>query len=485
MQFGSGWRSMTALRRSVCLAVGVVLVTLSGEVAWAAPGDMTLVSRASGANGVKGNCGSYGPLLSADGRLVAFISRASDLTPGARPKLHCADQLFEVYLRDVGANATTLVSRASGVVGARANRASFGGSISGDGRRVAFDSYATNLTPETSHRAHGTLGRPQVFVRDLASGRTTLVSRASGRRGAPSNGGSFAARAVISADGRFVAFVSRATNLSRADHDRAYDVYVRDLRANTTTLVSRASGAAGTKAGGVDAFVAGGVVDAFVTAISADGRFVTFRTAASNLSPDDRDRTREVWVRDLAAQSTTLVSRASGATGAKADRDAGGGSISGDGRVVTFESRADNLTPDTAGQTAEQVYARDLTAQTTTLVSRADGANGATDGSGASGGVISADGRLVAFDSNANDLSPDESGPYQDVYVRDLTTATTTLASRPSGDDGSTANGATFGFSLSADGRFLGLDSYNATNLSPDDPDAVPDVFVRELGGPS
>ena len=293
MQFGSGWRSMTALRRSVCVVVGVVLVALSGQVAWAAPGDMTLVSRASGANGVKGNCVSFGPSLSANGRLVAFVSGASDLTPGARPKR--ADcELPEVYLRDIGANTTTLVSRASGVVGARANGQSLGGSISGDGRVVAFSSYATNLTPETSHRALGTLGRPQVFVRDLASGRTTLVSRASGRRGAPSNGGSYA-YAVISADGRFVAFGSRATNLSRADHDRAYDVYVRDLRANTTTLVSRASGAAGTKAN------AGGV-DASATAISADGRFVAFRTAASNLSPDDRDRTEEVWVRDLAAQ---------------------------------------------------------------------------------------------------------------------------------------------------------------------------------------
>ena len=149
----------------------------------------------------------------------------------------------------MGANTTTLVSRASGSLGAPANHDSGlrgGASISGDGRRVAFSSYATNQIPETSHRAHGTLGRPQVFVRDLVSGRTTLVSRATGRRGAPSNGGSYA-YAAISADD-FVAFESRATNLSRADHDRPYDVYVRDLRANTTTLVSRASGAAGTKA---------------------------------------------------------------------------------------------------------------------------------------------------------------------------------------------------------------------------------------------
>lgn len=131
---------------------------------------------------------------------------------------------------------------------------------------VEFGSYATNLTPKTSHRAHGTLGRPQVFVRDLASRRTTLVSRASGRRGAPSNGGSLAADAAISADGRVVAFDSRATNLSRADHDRNYDVYVRDVGTNTTTLVSRATGADGAKA---DRGATGGW-------ISGDGRVVTF-----------------------------------------------------------------------------------------------------------------------------------------------------------------------------------------------------------------
>ena len=232
----------------------------------------------------------------------------------------------------MGANTTTLVSRASGSLGASANHDSGlrgGASISGDGRRVAFSSYATNLMPETSHRAHGTLGRPQVFVRDLVSGRTTLVSRATGRRGAPSNGGSYA-YAAISADD-FVAFESRATNLSRADHDRPYDVYVRDLRANTTTLVSRASGAAGTKANA-------GAVNAFVTAISAHGRFVGFTTNASNLSSFDRDRTGEVWVRDLAAQRTTLVSRASGATGAKADRGASGGWISSQGAARSLVS---------------------------------------------------------------------------------------------------------------------------------------------------
>ena len=101
--------------------------------------------------------------------------------------------------------------------------------------------------------------------------------------------------------------------------------------------------------------------------------------------------------------------------------------------------------------------------------------------------MISADGRVVAFRSSATNLSPDDPGTDADVYVRDLTTTTTMLASRASGDNGAKANRLLYPCcqgSLSADGRFVGLGSY-ATNLSPDDPDAVPDVFVRELGGPS
>src|SRR5262249_10887083 len=132
-----------------------------------------------------------------------------------------------------------LVSRATGIAGAKENGTSFHPSISADGRFVAFVSSASNLDPADGDTT------ADVFVRDLQTDTTTLVSRASGAAGAKGNSDSNSPS--ISADGRFVAFVSFATNLDPRDGDLGGDVFVRDLQTNTTTLVSRAGGAAGAK----------------------------------------------------------------------------------------------------------------------------------------------------------------------------------------------------------------------------------------------
>ena len=201
-----------------------------------------------------------------------------------------------------------LVSRATGAAGAKGNDYSSSMAISADGRLVAFSSEASNLHPDDTD---GGLDGRDVLVRDLGANTTTLVSRASdaaGVAGAKGNGES--GSAAISADGRFVAFASGASNLHPDDTDTTWDIFVRDLETNTTTLVSRATGAAG---------VAGakGNGGTYNPAISADGRFVTFSSYASNLHPDDGDTTQDVFVRDLEANTTTLVSRADGASGAK------------------------------------------------------------------------------------------------------------------------------------------------------------------------
>jgi hypothetical protein len=163
--------------------------------------------------------------------------------------------------------------------GPKGNGDSYADSVSADGRFVVFDSAATNLSPDDSD------GFTDVYVRDLQTNTTTLVSRAGGVSGAKGNGNSGAP--AISADGRFVAFTSDATNLSPDDGDTTSDVYVRDLQTNTTTLVSRASGVAGAK----------GRLS-FAPAISADGRFVAFYSF-TRLSPDDGDGIWDVYVRDL------------------------------------------------------------------------------------------------------------------------------------------------------------------------------------------
>ena len=138
--------------------------------------------------------------------------------------------------------------------------------------------------------------------------------------------------------------------------------------------------------------------------------------------------TAQVYLRDLAAATTTLVSRADGAGGALPDSDATDGHISADGRHVTFLSTATNL--GVVGGAIAHVYLRDVAAGTTLLVDRATGADGAIGNGDAFSSSPSADGRLVVFTTRANNLDPADPGPsiLTDVYVRDTVAATTTLA---------------------------------------------------------
>jgi Tol biopolymer transport system component len=162
---------------------------------------------------------------------------------------------------------------------------------------VAFESFSDDLSTEDDG-AH-----LDVFVRDMQTGTITLVSRRSASEGGgPADGAS--QDPAISVDGRFVAFESNAANLSTDDDPAVIqDVYVRDLQAQTTTLVGRQSAADG--GDGADDTT-------FDPAISADGRFVAFDTFADNLSAEDTG-SRDVFVRDVVAQTTTLVSRESAA----------------------------------------------------------------------------------------------------------------------------------------------------------------------------
>ncbi len=312
-----------------------------------------------------------------------------------------------------------------------------------------------------------------VFVRDLRRNRTTLVSRAGGAAGAKRSGPS--GDGSLSGDGRYVAFQSSAANLDPADTDHNSDVFLRELQTDQLTLVSRADGAGGAKAN----------LESGFPVLSADGRHVAFTSRASNLDPADPDTRSDVYVRDLLADDATLVSRADGAGGAKANGDStiDGVALSADGRFVAFSSRASNLDP-ADPDTVEDVFVRDLQTQRTTLASRADGVGGAK-GNGLSdlGGSLSADGRYVAFRSLAWNLDPLDSpaGNDFDVFVRDLKTGQTTLASR--GASGAQGRQSSSAPSLSADGRFAAFDSV-ALNLHPADRDGIGDVFVRAVRAP-
>jgi hypothetical protein len=198
-------------------ALALLTALLVGPQAHAAPGDTVLVNRASGPDGARGEGFSWwNTSISADGRFVAFASSARNLHPDA-PR-------GGVFVRDVDQNVTMLASRASGADGESTSFAG-GPSISADGRFVAFDAWG-DLDPNA-----GEVFGAHIYVRDLQEDTTTLVSRASGIDGAPANRG--AGAAAISADGRFVAFQSSATNLDPAATDRELpaltDVFRREL----------------------------------------------------------------------------------------------------------------------------------------------------------------------------------------------------------------------------------------------------------------
>jgi Tol biopolymer transport system component len=344
-------------------------------------GTVTLVSQASG---VPADRGSSRPSISADGRYVAFDSSADNLSGADN------DTVQNVFRRDLVGGTTELVSRADGLAGAPGDSHSTAPSISADGRYVAFESGADNLSASDND------GVFDIFVRDLQAHTTTLVS-AVVFFGA---GDDDSFDPSISADGRYVAFDSSADNLSLLDRDNAPDVFVRDVPGLTMTLASQANGTGG------DAQSSSG-------SISADGRYVAFSSLATNLSNANNDSVFDIFVRDLQAGTTTLVSQGSGVGG---DGNSDRASISADGRYVAFASDADNLSTGDNND-FRNVFVRDVHANMTTLASHANGLPADNASFEAS---ISADGRFVAFTSAANNVSGSDNDDFENVFRQDL-----------------------------------------------------------------
>jgi Tol biopolymer transport system component len=275
-------------------------------------GATTLVSRANGAKGAGGDEDSNLPSISADGRYVAFQTEANDFLRGS---------YGGIFVRDLRRRTTKPAAWVRLHPGGPFN-GGFTPSISAHGRWVAF------LT--VAHLPHG--HALEVAVRDMNGKRTVYASRASGRHGPLAAGD--CKLPAISADGRYVAFATKAKNLSRIDRDSVEDVFVRDLKTGRTILASRARGKHG----------AAGSGDSSNPSISADGRYVAFESYASNLGPADDGTIPDVFVRDLRSGRVFLASRANG-NGAAANAPSANPAISGDGRYVAFDSRGSNLNP--------------------------------------------------------------------------------------------------------------------------------------------
>ena len=273
-----------------------------------------------GPGGIQAQWGAGFPAISADGRFVSFTSHATNLVPD---DTNASD---DVFVHDRTTGATTRASVATGSAQALGHSGP-NSALSRDGHIVAFSSDATNLV------AGDTNGIADLFVHDLTTGTTTRVNVATG--GAQAN--DWCVLYGISADGRFVAFSSRATNLVPGDTNAFDDGFVHDRATGETTRVSVASdGAQATGHTSVPAtgWDAGG-------AISADGRFVAFSSNATNLVAGDMNGFGDVFVHDRLSGATTRVSVRS--SGGEANHYSYVGELSDDGRIVVFVSAADNL----------------------------------------------------------------------------------------------------------------------------------------------
>ena len=401
----------------------------------------TRVSVATG--GTQGNDWSDDPSISADGRYVAFESHASNLvtanTGGGT----------DVYVYDRQTGSIEWVSIANSI------STSFDPAISGDGRYVAFYSYANNLV------AGDTNNSPDVFVYDRQTQTVERVSVASD--GTQANGSSYF-RLDITHDGRYVTFRSAATNLVAGDTNGEFDIFVHDRQTGDTERVSVSSA-------GVE-----GNNDAYDPKISADGRYVTFESLAWNLVSGDTNGTNDVFVHDRQTGLTRRVSVSS--TGVQGSSSSQNADISDDGRYVAFTSNATNLVPgDTSGQADVFVY--DLqTNQIERIGLAVDGSQG--NGSALNTPSLSADGRFVAFGSTSSNLVPGDINHSTDAFVYDRQLDTLRIASLAA--SGAAADDNTLNFSLSSDGKFLAFAS-DAANIVAADSNNERDVFVAPVSG--
>lgn len=361
----------------------------------------------------------------------------------------------------VGASTTSITtsSLGSSSPGSPKPRTSFSYRpwVSGDGRYVAFDSDSASLVAGDTNRVR------DVFIHDRDNGTVERVSVGPGARQA--NGDS--QRPTLSSNGRFVAFWSAADNLTEGtDANGETDCYVHDRQTHVTIRVNL----------GPDDVEANG--DCARPVISGDGNVVAFESAATNLEKpsvlgksSDTNKARDVFVRDIAAGTTARVSVMS--DGKQGVGESVRPAISTDGRYVAFQSDAALQSDDQNRKT--DVYLFDRESSETSRVSIGPGG---VEGSGGSfSPALSADGRLIAYWSNAGNLVADDTNKAGDVYVFDRTDGSTVRVSV--GEGGAQGDGMSADPSISPDGRYVAFWS-GASNLVPDDTNGKRDIFVAD-----
>lgn len=355
--------------------------------------------------------------------------------------------------------APLMCAAAQGQITRRASLGSSGGqgnhdsrfpAISADSLCVAFESNASNLVAGDANAAH------DVFVHDRQNGATGLVSvDSSGAQGDDSS-----SYPSISADGRYVAFESFATNLVVGDTNDRVDIFIRDRQTGTTVRVS------------VDSAGAQANDSSQSSSISDDARYVAFYGYASNLVPGDTNGSPDVFVHDRQTGATSRVSVSS--SGVQGNNGSSIPFISADGRYVVFESTASNLVSgDTNGSGDIFIHDRQTAATSRVSVST----TGVQANSISSTPSTSADGRYVMFYGYASNLVSGDTNGRADVFVHDRQTGVTSRLSVDS--SGTQGNHHSYAGSMSAVGRHVAFFS-EASNLVAGDTNGIHDVFVHD-----
>lgn len=392
--------------------------------------------------GVEANGTCADPSISGNGRYVVFSSLATNLVPGD------TNNVRDVFLKDLVTDSTVRVSVQWDGSQATVDNEFSGmpSSISADGRQVAFLTFARLLQRDANIHS-------DIYVKDMQTGELDLVSTAADETLANFRNHSPA----ISPDGRYVAFMSQASNFVPEDTTITGDVYLKDRVTRSIRLVS--TSAAGTS---------GGDNLSNSPVVSAGGRYVAFMSYAHNLITPDINYT-DIYVKDM---QTDAIERANAdAAGNLVSNDADLPSISADGRYVAFQSKF--YAPPPGSMT--RVYIKDR--QTGQLARGDITAVGTQQMSGISlAPAISADGRSVSFHSASTGFTPGDINGLADMFVRDLQAGTNQRAALSSG---TIADGPSGDAALSRDGRYAIFTS-SASNLVDNDTGGWRDVFLYD-----
>jgi Tol biopolymer transport system component len=387
---------------------------------------------------------SWSRTISDDGRFSVFISSSPQLIPND------VNSTRDLFIYDREAKKLEIVR---GNSGEQPNSWALSATISGDGRFVAFFSYATNLIPGASDLCK--FGCINLYVYDRHTKQTMLANRSSqGRLINVSHNNVIYDQPVLSRDGRFIAFRSEHA-LSPKDNNHSDDIMLRDLKTGVTQALS------------VDHAGRSGLDQSISPSISQDGRYVSFVTA-SQLVPDDQNDTYDVYLREVQLQRTTLITR--GPLHAPTNAGSTEAVISQDGRHIAFRSWASNLVPGDINQEPD-IFLYDTVTGSTRCVSAPRQA-GVQANDASYNPDISGDGRFVVYASRATNLVRVDTNDELDIFIYDRDSGLTRRVSRGS-YDGPQANNYSHSPSISADGKTVSFVS-DATNISAEPEADIP-----------